>query len=296
MKKVLGNKWYIFLLCAPAIALFLTFVLYPLIKIVIMSFQKTDGLTPAVFNGLSNYLKIFDDSSFLKANWASLGLCVLAIIFNAVLGIAVAILLSALGERVSKILRTAFLIPLVLSISVIAQLWLTVYHADWGLLNTILDAVGLGALRNQWLINPKTAMICIAIVGMWWVFGMDLLFAYSGIKSIPESYFEAAELDGAGFWQTVRYITLPLLKDVAKVCFIISATGGLYTFPQVYIMTGGGPGDLTMTVMMYMYKQAFSNQRYGVAAAVAVVAIAETCVILAVISILFRHRRDEREV
>ena len=77
---------------------------------------------------------------------------------------------------------------------------------------------------------------------------MDLLMSYSGIKAIPESYFEAAQLDGAGFWQTVRHITLPLLKDVAKMCVTISAIGGLFTFPQVYIMTGGGPGDLTTTV------------------------------------------------
>lgn len=293
MKKVLSNKWYILMLCAPALILFAAFVLYPLGRIVVMSFQKTDGLTPAVFSGLENYFKIFQDSSFLNANWASIGLCFLCILCDAILGIAVAIILSTFGQRAQKILRTAFLIPLVLSISVISQLWLTVYHADWGLLNTLLEKIGLGFLANQWLINPDTAMICIAIVGMWWVFGMDLLYAYSGIKAIPESYFEAAQLDGAGFFQTVRYITLPLLKDVMKVCCIISATGGLYTFPQVYIMTGGGPGDLTTTVMMYMYKQAFSNQRYGMAAAVAVVAILETFVIIMAINWLFRTKKED---
>ena len=124
------------------------------------------------------------------------------------------------------------------------------------------------------------------------MFGMDLLLAYSGIKAIPESYFEAAQIDGATFFQTVRHITLPLLKDISKMCFIVSATGGLYTFPQVYIMTGGGPGDLTQTVMMYMYRQAFSNQRYGLAGAVAIIAITETCVILAVINFMFREKRE----
>jgi multiple sugar transport system permease protein/raffinose/stachyose/melibiose transport system permease protein len=259
-----------------------------------MSFQKTDGLTPATFIGFKNYIQLFTDSAFKKANWASIGLCVLAVIFNAMLGIAVAILLCTLGKRIQKILRTAFLIPLVLSISVISQLWLTVYHADWGLLNEFLKKIGLGFLQNQWLINEKTAMICIAIVGMWWMFGMDLLLAYSGVKSIPESYYEAAEIDGADFLHTTRYITLPLLKDVAKVCFTISAIGGLYTFPQVYIMTGGGPGDLTQTVMMYMYRQAFSNQRYGLAAAVAVIAIFETCIILALIGRMFREHKENK--
>lgn len=288
MKKVLGNKKYIFLMCAPALFLLAAFVIFPIINIVIMSFQKTNGLTPAKFIGIENFIQIFQDEAFLKANVASLGLCILAVIFNAILAIVVSILLCTLGKRTQKILRTAFVIPLVLSISVISQLWLTIYHADWGLLNHFLDFIGLGFFQNEWLINPKTAMICIAVVGMWWMFGMDLLMAYSGIKAIPESYFEAAQLDGAGFFNTVRYITLPLLRDVAKTCVTISAIGGLFTFPQVYIMTGGGPGDLTQTVMMYMYKQAFSNQRYGMASAVGIIVILETCVILGGISWMFK--------
>lgn len=288
MKKVLGNKKYIFLMCAPVLFLLAAFVIYPIINIVIMSFQKTNGLTPAKFIGIENFIQIFQDEAFLKANVASLGLCILAVIFNAILAIVVSILLCTLGKRTQKILRTAFVIPLVLSISVISQLWLTIYHADWGLLNHFLDFIGLGFFQNEWLINPKTAMICIAVVGMWWMFGMDLLMAYSGIKAIPESYFEAAQLDGAGFFNTVRYITLPLLRDVAKTCVTISAIGGLFTFPQVYIMTGGGPGDLTQTVMMYMYKQAFSNQRYGMASAVGIIVILETCVILGGISWMFK--------
>lgn len=289
MGKVLGNKKYIFLLSAPALILLAAFVIYPIINIVIMSLQKTNGLTPAEFIGIDNFKQLFLDDAFIRANMASLGLCILAVLCNAFLAIAVSILICTLGPRTQKVLRTAFVIPLVLSISVISQLWLTIYHADWGLLNHFLEIAGLGFLQNEWLINPKTAMICIAIVGMWWMFGMDLLMAYSGIKAIPESYFEAAQLDGAGFFSTVRYITLPLLRDVAKTCVTISAIGGLFTFPQVFIMTGGGPGDLTQTVMMYMYRQAFSNQRYGMAAAVGLVVIAETCIILGVTGWLFKR-------
>ncbi|MFT3985914.1 MAG: sugar ABC transporter permease [Lachnospiraceae bacterium] len=293
MKKVLGNKKTILLLCFPALLLLAGFVFYPIINILMMSLQKTDGLTPAKFIGLKNFVQLFTDEAFIRANTASLGLCLLAVLCNALLAIAVSILLCTLNVRIQKLLRTAFVIPLVLSISVISQLWLTIYHADWGMLNTFLEKTGLGFLQNEWLINPKTAMICIAIVGMWWMFGMDLLFSYSGIKAIPESYFEAAQLDGANFWQTVRYITLPLLRDVAKMCVTISAIGGLFTFPQVYIMTGGGPGDLTQTVMMYMYRQAFSNQRYGLAAAVGIIVILETCIVLGVIERLFQKERSE---
>ena len=293
MKSILENKKYIFLLSAPAMILFSAFVIYPLINIVILSLQKTNGLNNAKFVGFQNLKLLFDDISFIKANIASIGLCILAVVFNAILAIVVAILICTLDIRIQRVLRTAFVIPLVLSISVISQLWLTVYHADWGLLNYFLNIMGLGFLQNEWLINYKTAMICIAIVGMWWMFGMDLLMVYSGIKTIPTSYFEAAGLDGAGFFDMVCYITLPLLKDVVKTCITISAIGGLFTFPQVYIMTQGGPGDLTQTVMMYMYNQAFSNQRYGMAAAVGIVVIFETCAILYIFGRIFQKNTSK---
>ncbi|MEG1176994.1 MAG: sugar ABC transporter permease, partial [Ruthenibacterium sp.] len=197
MKNILENKKYIFWLCAPATVLFGMFVLYPLINIFILSFQNSNGLMPATFAGLGNYMKIFTDASFNRANIASIGLCFLAIVFDAFLAIFVAILLSALHPLVQKLIRTAYLIPLVLSISVISQLWLTIYHAEWGLLNSFLRALGLEKLTHAWLIDEHTAMICIAIVGMWWMFGMFVLLASSGIRAIPESCFEAARIDGA---------------------------------------------------------------------------------------------------
>jgi len=290
MKKILSNKLHIALFCAPALLLFGGFVLYPLLNLVYMSFRNSDGLSISVFTGLRNYARLAGDAAFLKANASSLFLCAFAIVGDAVLGIAVAILLSTLKGPLQKAFRIAFLIPMVLSISVISQLWLAVYHAEWGLLNSFLDFIGLGSLRRSWLIDERTAMICIAVVGMWWIFGYIVLLAYSGLKSIPEQYYEAAKIDGAGFLTTTFKITLPLLSEVSKVCLVFSAVGGLYTFPQVYIMTGGGPGDLTQTVMMYMYKQVFSNQRFGLGAAVAMVAIVESAIVIALINRLMSRR------
>ncbi len=290
MKKILSNKLYIALFCAPALVLFFGFVLYPLVNLFYMSFRNTDGLSVSLFNGLDNYLRLSSDRHFLKANASSLFLCLFAVIGDGVLGIAVAIILTTVERKLQKTFRIAFLIPMVLSISVISQLWLAVYHAEWGLLNSFLDFIGAGALRHSWLIDEKTAMICIAIVGMWWIFGFIVLLAYSGLKSIPAQYYEAAKLDGAGFFQITRRITLPLLSEVTRVCFIFSAVGGLYTFPQVYIMTGGGPGDLTQTVMMYMYKQVFSNQRFGLGSAVAVLAIVESALIIVAINRLIARK------
>lgn len=290
MKRILSNKLYIALFCAPALLLFGGFVLYPLLNLAYMSFRNTDGLSISAFTGLRNYAKLLGDASFLKANASSVFLCAFAIAGDAVLGIAVAILLTTLKGPLQKVFRVAFLIPMVLSISVIAQLWLAVYHAEWGLLNSFLDLVGAGALRHAWLIDKRTAMACIAIVGMWWIFGYIVLLAYSGLKSIPAQYYEAAKIDGAGFITTTFKVTLPLLSEVSRVCFVFAAVGGLYTFPQVYIMTGGGPGDLTQTVMMYMYKQVFSNQRFGLGSAVAAIAIIESAIVIAIINRLIGRK------
>ena len=194
MKKVLENKRYIFILSAPALILLAAFVIYPLINIIIMSLQETNGLSPAKFVGFQNFLRLFQDASFLKANIWSIGLCLLAVLCNAILAIAVSILLCTLNPRMQKILRTALILPLVLSISVIAQLWLAIYHADWGLLNSLLEAVGLGFLQNNWLSNSQTAMICIAIVGMWWSFGLDLLFLTPGSSQFPKAILKQHSL------------------------------------------------------------------------------------------------------
>ena len=121
MKKVLGNKWYVFLLSAPALILLAAFVVYPIFNIVVMSLQKTNGLTPPEWIGLENFKTLLQDEAFIRANLASLGLCLLAVLCNAVLAVIVSILLCTLGPRTQKILRTAFVIPLVLSISVISQ-------------------------------------------------------------------------------------------------------------------------------------------------------------------------------
>lgn len=292
-KDIFAKKTNIFILIAPALLLLSVFVGYPFIQIIIMSFQKTDGLSPATFIKFGQYKKIFADSAFWRANLASLWLCLLAIIFNAVFGVFIAIILKELSNKIQKFCRTSYIMPMVLSVAVISQLWLAVYQADWGILNAFLHLVKLDCLQNQWLSNPHTAIICVAIVGMWWMFGMDFLMAYSGINNIPKQFYEAAKLDGASKFQIAIHVTIPLLKNVIKTCFIISATGGFFTFPQIYIMTGGGPGDLTQTIMIYMYRQAFSNQRYGRAAAVALIAIIETCIILFFLQKIFKFIKSE---
>ncbi len=293
MQKILGSKRNIFLFCAPAALLFFTLVIYPIFYIFYLAFQKTDGISFSEFAGWNNYRQVFTEGYFANANWKSLGLAIFATFGIAILGTLIAFLTCGLKSRIQKFYKTAYLIPFVLSISVISQLWLSIYHTEWGVLNKLLDFFHLSSLKTSWLSDQKTAMICVAIVGMWWVLGMTILLVYTGIMAVPESYYEAAKIDGANFLQISRYITLPLCKNIIKTCIIINTIGGFYTFPQVYVMTKGGPGDLTMTVMMLIYREAFSNSRLGLSCAIASITILESIVILAVINFLIRDQEVE---
>lgn len=289
MKQVLGNRRSIFLFCLPGLCLFLLFVLYPMVNVILYSFQDYDGLLPGTYEGLKNYLKLWGDTSFWDANGRSLYLCLATIVVDTVFVTIVALIIVGLNRRIQKLYKIAFLLPFVLSISVISQMWLAIYHADWGILNAVLRLIGLESLTHSWLLDPDISMMCVGFVGMWWIFGMQLLLIYTGYRSIPETYFEAAQIDGANYWQTSTRIALPLLNNVITLSLTMTAVGGLYTFPQVYIMTKGGPGGSTETIMMYMYKQIFSNQRFGLGSAVAVITIIETCIILIVLLKIFKR-------
>ncbi|MBU9727859.1 carbohydrate ABC transporter permease [Diplocloster modestus] len=293
MKRVLGRKRNIILFCAPAGILFLSLVIYPIFNIFYLALQKTDGISFREFAGLNNFRQLFEENYFINANWKSLGLALFATVGIALLGTVIAFLTCGLKTRVQRFYKTSYLIPFVLSISVISQLWLSIYHSEWGVLNKLLDFLHLSSWKTSWLSNQHTAMICVAIVGMWWVLGMTILLVYTGIMAVPVSYYEAAKIDGANYWQVSRFITYPLCRNIIKTCIIINTIGGFYTFPQVYVMTKGGPGDLTMTVMMLIYREAFSNSRLGLSCAIAAVTIVESIGILAVIHLLFRDQDVE---
>lgn len=290
MKRVLGNRLSIFLFCFPGLLLFFVFVLYPLINVIIYSFQDFDGINAGKFVGLKNYIKLWTDSTFWSANQRSLFLCLITVFVDTVMVSVFALSIVGLNRKIQKLYKTVFLLPFVLSISVISQMWLAIYHVDWGVLNAFFRVIGLPNLQGRWLLDPNTSLISVGFVGMWWIFGMQLLLVYTGYRSIPETYFEAAQIDGANHFQTSLHIALPLLNNIMMLSFTMTAVGGLYTFPQVYIMTRGGPGGSTETIMMYLYKQMFSNQRFGLGGAISVIVILETCVVLVVLYKLVKRK------
>ena len=160
--------------------------------------------------------------------------------------------------------RAAFFMPVVISGVVVTILWQQLYGLETGLFNRILTDLGLG--RVEWLSNPNIAMASIAVMATWKNVGLYIILFLVGLQSVPRSFYEAAEVEGATAWQQFRYITLPAINPTLFMVVILSTVGGFSLFIEPYIMTDGGPLNSTLSAMLYIYKQAFSYYHMGYSA------------------------------
>lgn len=191
-----------------------------------------------------------------------------------------------------KFFRTVYFFPQVVSGIALAMLWQAVFNSEFGLLNGFLELIGLGQYATNWLGNPKTAFFAVVIYWVCYI-GYYMVIMMSEITGIDESYYEAAEIDGANKIQQDIHITIPLMKNSLLTCVTLATVLGLRTFEQVYIMTNGGPANRTSVMVMYLYKQMQSNN-YGKANAAAMVLIVVgTCVILCIRK-LFNLRKEPK--
>jgi ABC-type sugar transport system permease subunit len=160
--------------------------------------------------------------------------------------------------------RAAFFLPVVVSGVVVSMLWQQLYGFDTGILNRLLSTFGLGKIG--WLVNPDMAMVSIAIMATWKNVGLYVILFLVGLQTVPPQYYEAADLEGASHWQKFWYITLPMINPTIFMVVILSTIGGFSLFIEPYIMTGGGPLNSTLSAVLYIYKQAFTNYHMGYSA------------------------------
>ena len=294
MKRYLSNRGAIIAFIAPALVLFGVFVFFPLIQVFVYSFTEWDGVNPAVFTGLDNYRKLFSYSAFKVANLNGLKFGAVITVYQIVLATIFAIAVSDKRVRCRKFFRTAYFIPVVLSVTVVCQLWTSIMEPTNGLINAIARAMGLDWQQN-WLGKRYEAIYAIAFVNAWQWMGYQFALILAGIKSISEDYYEAAQIDGATNLQAHTKITIPLLAETYKFCLVISLTGGIKAFTEMFIMTKGGPGTSTYTLTYLMYTAAFKRGQNGYGLAAAAVMILECMVVMMVINHIFRDKDEEKE-
>jgi raffinose/stachyose/melibiose transport system permease protein len=265
---VLPPVWF----ALPAVAVYALVVLYPAAAGVFWAFTDWTGVGGGFHvTGLANFRTLLHDQQAIGSLRNTLLLTVTIVVVQNGVG-----LLLALGVhtriRSRQLLRVVFFAPAVVSPVMVAFLWKYVYNPDPAAgLNGLLDAVGLGGLRGDWLGDPRLALWSVAAMVVWQYAGYSMVIFLAGLQGVPEELQEAAMIDGAGRFQRFRYVTWPLLAPALTVNLMLSTIGGLKLFDQVYAATGGGPGYATETLSTVLYKQAFVYGKFGYSTAVALV-------------------------
>lgn len=279
MNKFYGNKLAIFIFSFPALLLFTAFVIYPLFPEIVISFQKNDGFRNMGYVGFENYLNVIKDATFWKSNLNTFIMVLISTCIGLPISLLLALIMDRQSESVKRFFKASSVFPAILSVTVIAQMWIAIYEPQWGLVNSILRAVGLDGLATEWLSNERTVIFSITVAFLWQYIGLNALLFYTGIKAIPKTYYEAAVIDGAGFLRTSVKITIPLLQDVNKYVLVLSVLGCMSQFAHVRIMTAGGPGDASRTVIYQLFYKAFSASDFGQGCAIAIIFVLE-CLVL----------------
>lgn len=241
----------------PALLIYVGMTAYPALRTIYNSFFTIDDPAAPEFVGLANYAALWSDSTFWRAVLNTLVWSVAAPVLDVAIGLLLALCLYA-KVPFARFLRIAWFTPVLLSYVVVAILWLWIYNYDWGAVNLLLRAVGLGGLASAWLGNPHLALAALIFTDVWKWAGFNMVVCLAAIHSLPAEVLEAAELDNCGWGGKLRHVIVPLLRPTLLNLYILAFIGKMKVFDLVWIMTQGGPLWSTETVSTYVYKRAFN--------------------------------------
>lgn len=269
-KSERGEMLTAFLLIAPTIIALIIFLYIPFVNAIQTSFFKYNGMGPLTdFVGLHNYTKVLGDPKFTRSLVNTLYLVVVS--FAAIpIGFVFAYILYV-GVPGKKIFSAGLFIPYLISMVVVGCIWRIIYDPTIGPVDQLLKMIGLGSYAKAWLSRPETALGAIAVTWIWRSQPFNMLIMYANISKMPEDFLEAAQIDGANFWQKMFYIIIPYLKPTFAVLAMLTVTNGLRLFDLIWVMTQGGPGGASDVMTSYIYTKAFTNRDFGAGTAASVI-------------------------
>lgn len=253
------------LFLSPTLVIFSAFILFPVVFSFYLSFQKWNMFSgETTFIGLDNYIRMLQSEEFwlVLKNTAFYTLGTIPLNMGAALMIAYILNKKLIGK---KFLRTAFFAPVVISPVAAAVIWRWLYDPNFGIINYSLGFLGIDPIN--WLNDPTAAMFAIIIMGVWKTFGINMVLFSAGLQAIPDSYYEAADIDGAGGWAKFWHITIPMLSPTTFFILIMSMISSFQVFDLVYVLTSGGPLGSTKVMVFYIYEYAFKFFEMGYASA-----------------------------
>ncbi len=277
----------------PAVILTLMFTIWPTAQALYLSFTNATSLgLNNKFVGLDNYIYMFHDKSFIQALTNTAKLMAVVPVITIFCSLVLAFVLNQCKLKEMVLYRTLFYFPNIVSLTVVGIIWSFVFHPNVGIVNKILGAVGLESLQRSWLGDSKTALWCIAFTLLWQAAGYYMVMHIAAMDGISPEIYESATLDGASAWRKLVSITMPLMKDIIGITFVLALSGTInLSFVLSQVMTGGGPNGASSVLLQYMYTQGFVNGNFGYAMAITVFTLA----ISVALSMLSRKLTDASE-
>lgn len=277
----------------PAVILTLMFTIWPTLQALYLSFTNATSLgLNNKFVGPDNYIYMFHDKSFIQALTNTAKLMAVVPVITIFCSLVLAFVLNQCKLKEMVLYRTIFYFPNIVSLTVVGIIWSFVFHPNVGIVNKILGAVGLESLQRSWLGDSKTALWCIAFTLLWQAAGYYMVMHIAAMDGISPEIYESATLDGASAWRKLVSITMPLMKDIIGITFVLALSGTInLSFVLSQVMTGGGPNGASSVLLQYMYTQGFVNGNFGYAMAITVFTLA----ISVALSMLSRKLTDASE-
>lgn len=279
-----------FLFLLPALTIYIIFAIYPTYSVLEYSFTDWDGISPERnFVGLENYQKLFSDKIFWEAFRNTFVWSGVIIVINVGLGLVMAAMLARVWKA-RLLMQTCIVLPVVISPMAVATIWRWMYQPT-GVINQVLENIGLGAFATPWLGSPDVVLYALALAHSWSTIGLSVIIFLAGLQAVDEDLYEAARVDGANPLQSFRYVTLPALRPVTAVVFILTLTQSFKVFDIVWATTQGGPIRFSEILSTYMYKRGALENQYGYGSAIGVALL----VIVSIATIIYMQIQNKED-
>ncbi|MDU0358928.1 sugar ABC transporter permease [Rhizobium sp. 25PS6] len=269
------------ILLVPALAIYAVFALYPMLNVVILSFQKWNGLDPnRQFVGIANYSAIFTkDSVFWVAFRNTVIWTMMSLIFPPMVGLLLAL---SLNQKIfgRNGLRAIFYLPVIIAPIAVATMWKWMYDPFFGLFSQLLTSWGMQGWIKDWLGNRDIALYSVFVAYLWQTVGFSMVLFLAGLQNVSQTLVEAARIDGAGRWKVFKHVTLPALRPTITIVLVLSVISSLKAFDIVYGLTGGGPAQSTQMLALWAFTQAMQIFDFGRGAAISVVLLLITMAVV----------------
>jgi multiple sugar transport system permease protein len=288
MRKKEARNGLLFTL--PWIIGFFAFTIYPIVSSLYYSLCDYKVIKDPIFTGFSNYINLFKDKTFLASCWNTFYMIIIGVPITTLIAIWISIFLNSKKVKGTSWMRVIFFIPTLVPTVVACLLWIWVMQPDAGVLNTVLGYIGVKG--PGWLASPTWSKPAF-ILYMIWTSGNQIIIYLAGLQDVSSELYDAASIDGAGFWRTSVYISIPLLRQTVLYNVTMLIIGVFQWFSEPYIMTSGGPNNSTMFYSLYLYQNAFTFFKMGYASAQAWIMLLVSMVIIFVLFKVFRFNETE---